>query len=77
MWTGMRTISPLRRKLLKKLIPRVHPGAVVLLHHLGHNASILDELLTQWEDLDIPLAGWKKSTCNSFKEIKSSPSPVK
>lgn len=35
-----------------KLIPRIHPGAVVLLHSTSTtNAAILDELLTRWEDL--------------------------
>lgn len=35
-----------------KLIPRIHPGAVVLLHSTSKtNAEILDELLTKWESL--------------------------
>ncbi len=33
-----------------KLLPRTHPGAVVLLHSTSQtNADILDELLTKWE----------------------------
>ena len=35
-----------------KLIPRIHTGAVVLLHSTSKtNAAILDELLTKWEEL--------------------------
>ena len=35
-----------------KLIPRIHPGAIVLLHSTSAtNADILDELLTKWEYL--------------------------
>lgn len=31
-------------------MPRIHPGAVVLLHVTSQtNAEILDELLTKWE----------------------------
>ena len=44
--------QPTKEEAFEKLIPRVHPGAVVLLHSTSAtNASILDELLTQWEDL--------------------------
>ena len=33
-----------------KLLPRIHNGAVVLLHSTSEtNAAILDELLTKWE----------------------------
>ena len=35
-----------------KLLPRTHPGAVVLLHSTSQtNAEILDELLTRWKDM--------------------------
>ena len=35
-----------------KLLPRIHPGAVVLLHSTSQtNARILDDLLTKWEDM--------------------------
>ena len=35
-----------------KLIPRIHNGAVVLLHSTSQtNAQILDELLTRWEEM--------------------------
>ena len=36
----------------KKLLPRIHPGAIVLLHSTSStNAQILDELLNKWEDM--------------------------
>lgn len=34
------------------MLPRIHPGAIVLLHSTSQtNADILDELLTKWEDM--------------------------
>ena len=44
--------QPTPEQAFSKLIPRVHNGAVVLLHSTPTtNAAILDELLTKWEDL--------------------------
>lgn len=44
--------QPSAEEAFSKLIPRVHPGAVVLLHATSKtNAAILDELLTKWEDM--------------------------
>ena len=44
--------QPTREQAFAKLIPRIHPGAVVLLHSTSQtNAEILDELLTKWEEL--------------------------
>ena len=44
--------QPTKEEAFSKLIPRLHPGAVVLLHSTSTtNAAILDELLTQWEDM--------------------------
>ena len=43
--------QPTREQALEKLLPRTHPGAVVLLHSTSAaNAAILDELLTRWEE---------------------------
>ncbi len=43
--------QPTREEALSKMVPRIHPGAVVLLHSTSAtNAQVLDELLTQWED---------------------------
>jgi len=44
--------QPTREQAFSKLLPRVHNGAVVLLHSTSQtNAEILDELLTRWKAL--------------------------
>lgn len=44
--------QPTREQAFAKLLPRVHNGAVVLLHSTSAtNAAILDELLTKWEEM--------------------------
>lgn len=43
--------QPTKEEAFSKLLPRVHPGAVVLLHSTSKtNGEILDELLTKWEE---------------------------
>ena len=43
--------QPTREEAFAKLLPRTHPGAVVLLHSTSQtNAEILDELLTKWKE---------------------------
>ena len=43
--------QPTKQEAFNKLIPRIHPGAVVLLHSTSKtNGEILDELLTKWEE---------------------------
>lgn len=43
--------QPTKQEAFDKLLPRIHNGAVVLLHSTSStNAEILDELLTKWED---------------------------
>ena len=42
--------QPTKEEAFEKLLGRIHPGAIVLLHSTSStNADILDELLTQWE----------------------------
>ena len=44
--------QPTREEAFEKLLGRIHPGAVVLLHNTSStNAQILDELLTKWEEM--------------------------
>ena len=44
--------QPSKEEAFDKLLPRIHNGAVVLLHSTSStNAEILDELLTRWEDM--------------------------
>ena len=44
--------QPTAEQAFKKLLPRIHDGAIVLLHSTSStNAQILDELLTKWEQM--------------------------
>lgn len=44
--------QPTPQQAYDKLLPRVHPGAVVLLHSTSKtNGDILDELLGKWEEM--------------------------
>ena len=44
--------QPSHEEAFSKLIDRIHPGAVVLLHNTSKtNGEILDELLTKWEEM--------------------------
>ena len=44
--------QPTAQEAFRKLLPRTHNGAVVLLHSTSRtNAEILDELLTKWKDM--------------------------
>ena len=44
--------QPTKEQAFEKLIPRIHNGAVVLLHSTSQtNAQILDELLTKWKEM--------------------------
>lgn len=43
--------QPTHEEAFDKLMKRIHPGAIVLLHSTSKtNAEILDELLTRWEN---------------------------
>lgn len=44
--------QPTREQALEKLLPRTHPGAIVLLHSTSAtNGAILDELLQKWKEM--------------------------
>lgn len=44
--------QPTKEEAFSKLLKRIHPGAVVLLHSTSAtNAAIMDELLTKWEEM--------------------------
>lgn len=44
--------QPSKEEAFKKLLGRIHPGAIVLLHSTSStNAQILDELLSKWEEM--------------------------
>ncbi len=49
--------QPTSEYAFSKLIPRIHNGAVVLLHSTSEtNANILDDLLTRWKELGYSFA---------------------
>ncbi len=61
--------QPSPEQAYSKLLPRIHPGAIVLLHSTSStNGEILDELLGKWEDMgyefgvltDLCLGGMEK-----------------
>ena len=44
-------VQPTREDAFRKLLPRTHPGAVVLLHSTSRtNAAILEELIEKWRE---------------------------
>jgi peptidoglycan-N-acetylmuramic acid deacetylase len=44
--------QPTKEEAFEKLLGRIHPGAIVLLHNTSStNGEILDELLTKWEEM--------------------------
>lgn len=44
--------QPTKEQAFDKLLSRIHPGAVVLLHNTSKtNGEILDELLSKWEEM--------------------------
>lgn len=44
--------QPSHEEAMDKLMSRVHPGAIVLLHNTSKtNGEILDEVLTKWEEM--------------------------
>ncbi len=44
--------QPTKEEAFDKLLGRIHPGAIVLLHSTSStNAAVLDELLSKWEEM--------------------------
>ena len=55
--------QPSREEALSKLLTRVHPGAIVLLHNTSStNGIILDELLSKWEKMGYSFHSVKELT---------------
>ena len=49
--------QPTAEQAYAKLLPRIHDGAIVLLHSTSKtNAEILDDLLTKWEEMGYTFA---------------------
>ena len=56
--------QPTKEQAFSKLLPRIHPGAVVLLHSTSQtNAEILDELLTKWEEMGYTFGSITELSC--------------
>ncbi|MDE6312089.1 MAG: polysaccharide deacetylase family protein [Lachnospiraceae bacterium] len=54
--------QPSKEEAFSKLLGRIHPGSIVLLHSTSAtNGQILDELLGKWEEM-----GYRFSTLNDF-----------
>ena len=67
--------QPTKEQAFEKLLPRIHPGAVVLLHSTSStNAQILDELLTEWENMGYTF-GDLEAVCASMEAPQSTPTP--
>ena len=48
----MQDQQPTHQEAFDKLLKRIHPGAIVLLHTTSKtNAEILDELLSKWKEM--------------------------
>lgn len=44
--------QPTKEEAFSKLLPRIHDGAIVLLHNTSDtNGEIMDELLSEWEEM--------------------------
>lgn len=60
--------QPTKEEAFGKLLSRIHPGAIVLLHSTSStNAAILDELLTKWEEM-----GYTFQTLDHLVEVSKS-----
>lgn len=56
--------QPSQEEAFKKMIPRVHPGAVILLHSTSKtNAEVLDDLITKWKEM-----GYTFKSLNQLKQ---------
>lgn len=57
--------QPSKEEAFKKLLGRIHPGAIVLLHSTSQtNGAILDELLTKWEEM-----GYRFGSLNELENM--------
>lgn len=53
--------QPSKEEAFDKLLTRIHPGAIVLLHNTSStNGAVLDELLTRWEEMGYHFSSLKK-----------------
>lgn len=61
--------QPSHEEAMEKLMGRIHPGAIVLLHSTSKtNGEILDEVLTKWEEM-----GYTFRPLSDFLEKETTP----
>lgn len=69
--------QPSKEEAFKKLLTRIHPGAIVLLHSTSStNAAILDELLTKWEEMGYSF-GTLEELCGMSSPNSAGSNPTK
>lgn len=63
--------QPTKEEAFGKLLPRAHPGAVVLLHSTSKtNGDILDELLSKWEEAGYTFGDLESDLSGFFPQSK-------
>lgn len=63
--------QPTKEEAFEKLLPRAHPGAVVLLHSTSKtNGDILDELLSKWEEAGYTFGDLESDLSGFFPQSK-------
>lgn len=61
--------QPTKEEAFGKLLKRIHPGAVVLLHSTSKtNGEIMDELLSRWEEMGYRFASLDELVMSSEKK---------
>ncbi len=69
--------QPTKEQAFSKLLPRIHPNAVVLLHSTSKtNAEILDELLTKWKEMGYTFGTLQQLTQSSTTTSSQAPAPT-
>ena len=64
--------QPTHEEAMSKLLKRVHPGAIVLLHNTSRtNGEILDEVLTKWEEMGYHFASLEELVSSGSREARS------
>ena len=64
--------QPTHEEAMSKLLKRVHPGAIVLLHNTSRtNGEILDEVLTKWEEMGYHFASLEELVSSGNREARS------
>ncbi len=68
--------QPSHEEAYRKLLGRIHPGAVVLLHSTSKtNAEILDDLLTKWEEMGYRFASLDELAASASANVTPSSEP--